>query len=430
MRIRPKISLFHYFHLVSFVLFIICAFIFFALNFYNARSTFERKSDNLRDHYIETQKGMLIAQVDRFTEHVIKERNKAYARTQKLIQMRVNRAHDIATQIYEKYKQTHDQAFIQQKIVDALRLLRYENGYYFITRDDGVEILYTDRPEMEGLNMLHLDNDEMKTVVAHILAIAKNEKEGFYDYSWQKTQSNVKELFRKIAYVKLFEPYGWVLGTGIYLEDIEKELKEELASDEQRLMFDKESGNYIFIGTWDGVSIAGPNQGKNIFNVRDSNGKYLVQELVHKAKEGGGFVEYVAPDTQQAKMSYVVPLHGWEWYVGSGIYVKNVNEEIAKLRDAMLKEMQRTFFTIALWLIVFSALVWISYLYVSRKISKDFDLFIDFFDSLVKKDQFINTQNVRFLEFEELAKHANEMLKAKIFSNKHLAVQKNRLQFG
>ena len=409
MRIRPKVSLFHYFHLVSFLLFLICAFIFFALSFYNARMTFERESTNLKEHYIETQKKMLIAQVDHFTEHVIKERNKAYAKTQKLIQMRVNQAHDIATHIYEQYKQTNDQAFIQQKIIEALRLLRYENGYYFITRLDGKAVLYTDRPEMEGLSVLH-----------QMLQTMPREKEGYYDYTWQKPHTDPNELFRKIAYVKLFEPYGWVLGTGIYLDDVENELKEELANDEQRLIFDKEKGNYIFIGTWEGLSISGPNQGKNIYDSGDAKGINLVKALIQKSKDGGGFIEYTIPSSQQPKISYVIPLYSWNWYVGSGIYIKNVNDEIAKLRDTMLKEMQHTFFSIMIWLVVFSLLVWISYMYISRKISKDFNLFIEFFDSLVKNDELIDTKNVRFLEFEELANHANTMLKAKIFTNKHL----------
>ncbi len=421
MKVRQKLSVFRYFHIITLILFLTFATIFFAFNFYNARMTFERESTNLREHYIETQKGILIAQVDQFTEHIIKERNKAYTKNQKLIQMRVNRAYDIAMQIYEKYKQTHDQAFIQEKIIETLRFLHYENGYYFMTRLDGVEILNADQPEMEGLNMLNLENHDMTSVVQQILTIAQNNKEGFDDYFWTKPQNDSKELFRKIAYVKLFEPYGWVIGTGIYLEDIEQDLKEELANDKERLLFNEESGNYIFIGTWDGVSVAGPNQGQNTYNLRDSNGKYLVQELIHKAKDGGGFVEYVTPDTaKQDKMSYVVPLYGWKWYVGSGIYLKNVNEEITKLRDAMSKEMQHTFFSIVIWLAILSVLTWLSYLYISRKISKDFAVFIDFFDSLANKDTYIDLSKVRFCEFEELANHANTMLKAKIFSNKHL----------
>jgi len=60
------------------------------------------------------------------------------------------------------------------------------------------------------------------------------------------------------------------------------------------------------------------------------------------------------------------------------------------------------------------------YLLISRKIRKDFEIFIEFFDSLVTKDQMIDISKVKFKEFEELANHANAMLKAKIFSNKHL----------
>ena len=420
MRTRQKVSLFHYFHLVSFLLFLVCGIVFFALSFYNAHQTFERESSNLRDHYIETQKGILISQVNKFTEHIIQERNKAYAKTQKLVQLRVNRAHDIATQIYEKYKDTKDQAFIQTRIVEALRFMRYENGYYYITRQDGLEILYPDHPELEGQNMLHLENPKLTDVVEKLISIATQDKEGFYDYEWTNPESDSKGLFRKIAYVKLFEPYGWVIGTGIYLEDMEKELKEEISSDEERLVFDKESGNYIFIGTWDGQSMTGSNKGKNVYTLRDKNGKYFIQELIHKSQEGGGFVEYITPVGLQDKISYVVPLYGWEWYIGSGIYIKNVNAEIAKLRDTMSKEIQHTFLSMVLWLLIFGIVVWISYVYVSRKIGKDFKLFIDFFDSLVKNDQFIDTEKVRFLEFEELAKHANTMLEAKIFSNKHL----------
>lgn len=420
MNVHKKLSLFHYFHIITLLLLFTFASILFLLNFYNARMTFERESANVQDHYIEVQKGILIAQVDRFTEHIIKERTRVYEKTQKLIQLRINRAHDIATQIYEKYKNTHNEKFIQEKIVETLRLLRYENGYYFITRHDGVEMLYTDHPEMEGKNMLHLENSELSLVIQKMLLIVESQKEGFYDYLWQGKSSDSQELSRKISYVRLFEPYGWMLGTGIYLEDIEKEFKEELANDDERLMFDKESGNYIFIGTWDGLSIAGPNKGKNIFDTKDSNGKQLVQALINKAKEGGGFVDYITPDTMQAKISYVVPLYDWEWYVGSGIYIKNVNEEIRKLRDAMSQEIRHTFFSILEWLVIFSILIWISYLYVGRKIKKDFTLFIDFFDSLVRQDKFIDTKNVRFLEFEELANHANAMLRAKIFSNKHL----------
>ena len=227
-----------------------------------------------------------------------------------------------------------------------MRLFRYENGYYFITRLDGIEILYTDNPEMEGRNMLQLDNNETTSAMRHILSIAQNEKEGFYDYLWQKPHNDPNKLFRKLSYVKLFEPYGWVIGTGIYLDDMEQELKEELANDKQRLIFDKESGNYIFIGTWDGLSIAGPNQGKNVYMLQDKNGNYIVQALIQKAKEGGGFLEYLTPDVGQGKLSYVVPLYGWEWLIGSGINVKNVNNEIEKLRDAMKEEIKHALYSI------------------------------------------------------------------------------------
>lgn len=201
MRIRPKVSLFHYFHVVTFVLFAISASAFFGLSFYNAKKTFDRESLALQENYMDTQKGMLISQVDQFIDYIIQERTKAYTQTQKLVKMRVNRGYDIATRIYEQYKNTHDDVFIQQKIIEALRLMRYENGYYFITRMDGVEILFHDRKEFEGKNLLHSNSPNIASVIEDIISMARNQKEGYYDYSWMLPSPHNEEFTRKISYL-------------------------------------------------------------------------------------------------------------------------------------------------------------------------------------------------------------------------------------
>ena len=66
-------------------------------------------------------------------------------------------------------------------------------------------------------------------------------------------------------------------------------------------------------------------QGKNLYNHKDTKGKYVIRELSAAAKEGGGFVEYywVKPDTKKEskKLGYVEPIPGTNYFIGSGVYL-------------------------------------------------------------------------------------------------------------
>lgn len=198
--------------------------------------------------------------------------------------------------------------------------------------------------------------------------------------------------------------------------------KVEIANDENRLQFDKDNNNYIFIGEWSGLSLTYPSKNKNMYHVTDKNGKLIVQELIETAQNGGGFVEYVMPPLRGErninKLSYVVGIPDWHWYVGAGIFLEDVDHEIAKLEKEIKQELQKTIFSIVLLVLSFSIVLVFFYLYLSRKIKRDFRTFTEFFDSLSNKDEIIDLQSIKFREFDELARHANTMLQAKLAINK------------
>jgi len=76
------------------------------------------------------------------------------------------------------------------------------------------------------------------------------------------------------------------------------------------------------------------NEGKDVSETKDANGKYLFRELVSTALAGGGFVDYWFPrpgQTQSApKLSYTAPFSPWGWVVGTGIYIDDVNTEFQR----------------------------------------------------------------------------------------------------
>jgi signal transduction histidine kinase len=264
---------------------------------------------------------------------------------------------------------------------------------------DGIEMLFADKPEMEGKSMLGLKNHEGRYVVRGMIDIILAQKEGFYEYSWTKPLSE-GEHFKKISYIKAFEPYHWFIGTGLYLDDMEQTIKEEILNDTDRLLFDKENKNYLFAGTWKGISLSYPAPNKNMYNVQDVNGKFIVQELIERAKVGGGFVEYVMPplkgERNLNKISYVTGIVDWEWYVGAGVYLDDISEQINELNIEMQKELEKTIFTILAMVAGFSIILGVFYFHISGKIRRDFRIFTHFFDSLVKKDQKIDLKSVKY----------------------------------
>ena len=80
------------------------------------------------------------------------------------------------------------------------------------------------------------------------------------------------------------------------------------------------------------------NEGKNVKDTKDANGKFLIQELVSAANAGGGFVDYWFPrpgqQTAEPKLSYANLYAPWGWVIGTGIYIDDVDTEYRK--NAML----------------------------------------------------------------------------------------------
>lgn len=101
-----------------------------------------------------------------------------------------------------------------KKVIDNLK---YGNdGYFWINDIDGKMISHPNK-ELEGQNFA---SDKKIVFVKLGIEIAKDTQEGFADYSFPKSGSSKPEP--KISYIKYFPEWKWMIGTGIYIDDIEK----------------------------------------------------------------------------------------------------------------------------------------------------------------------------------------------------------------
>jgi diguanylate cyclase (GGDEF)-like protein len=109
--------------------------------------------------------------------------------------------------------------------VNALRAMRYDGKNYFCIWDlNGTGIAHGGRPELEGRTFVDTadakNNPVVASMVGQLLAVARSaNKEGALSYRIPKAGQTTP--LEKVAYTRLFEPWGWSISTGAYIDDIE-----------------------------------------------------------------------------------------------------------------------------------------------------------------------------------------------------------------
>lgn len=114
------------------------------------------------------------------------------------------------------------------------------------------------------------------------------------------------------------------------------------------------SDGYFFVYDKAGVNLVHPIQpelvGRNLIDMQDAQGDHVIRGLLALAKEGGGYHRYMwnkpSNGMESEKISYVIELPRWHWMLGTGLYIDDIAEEVAKIRDEVKRNIRNTFFTV------------------------------------------------------------------------------------
>ncbi|WP_448207708.1 bacteriohemerythrin [Azospirillum sp. sgz302134] len=108
---------------------------------------------------------------------------------------------------------------------DALRRLRHSGDeYFFVTDLSPRMIMHPIKPEMEGQDQSQTADPNGKRLFVEFAQVVKAQGAGFVDYLWPKPGS--AQPIPKISYVRGFEPWGWLIGSGIYVDDVAAAFRE------------------------------------------------------------------------------------------------------------------------------------------------------------------------------------------------------------
>ena len=103
--------------------------------------------------------------------------------------------------------------------LEDINRLRYAGGNYVWINDlASTMILHPVKPELNGKNMADFKDPQGKKIFSEFVDVCQRNGAGFVDYLWPKP-GHTKPV-PKISYVQLFPKWGWVVGTGIYVDDV------------------------------------------------------------------------------------------------------------------------------------------------------------------------------------------------------------------
>ncbi len=107
----------------------------------------------------------------------------------------------------------------QAKAKEVIGAMRYgKDGYLWINDTNARMVLHPIKPELDGKDLSSLQDPNGKHIFLEFARIVKEKGEGYVDYYWPKPGAEAP--VEKFSHVVGFAPWGWIVGTGVYADDL------------------------------------------------------------------------------------------------------------------------------------------------------------------------------------------------------------------
>ena len=190
----------------------------------------------------------------------------------------------------------------QKRALMRISSLRYKNGDYIWVNDMQPKMLmHPIKPELDGKDLSDNKDPNGKKLFVEMVNVCRDKGEGFVDYMWSKPGET--KPAPKVSFVKLYKPWGWILGSGIYIDDITV----DMASVRNRVLIATGIGSLVivFIVFLVSIIITRPLKAGVIFADRMAEGDFTVADLDIKSKDEAGMLA-AALNTTKNKLSHLL----------------------------------------------------------------------------------------------------------------------------
>lgn len=118
---------------------------------------------------------------------------------------------------------------LQEKVKHDMRKMLYDNGqgYIFVNDMSCRALVNPSKPEIEGTDFSNVTDGRGKKHVPEMVEICRVHNRGYLTYYWMQNEKDMTNppSRPKLSYVRLFEPWGWIIGSGTYVDSIERKME-------------------------------------------------------------------------------------------------------------------------------------------------------------------------------------------------------------
>ncbi|HPN29703.1 MAG TPA: cache domain-containing protein [bacterium] len=243
-------------------------------------------------------------------------------------------------ELYKKGKYSESTA--KQLAAESLRNFRYGNNDYFFVYD--LNLVNVSHPDnnIYKHNLENYQDVKGNFVIREMKKLAINSDTGYLSFWYIKLGDT--EPAEKLSYIVSYKNWGWIVGTGVYIDDVKKDYDKRLKSvmEELKETFSNlkigKNGYFFLFDEAKNLLIHPYNQGKNFSEfINPVSGENHINELIKAAETNGKpYIYFWDKPEQQGKFeylkkSYVTKFKPLNWYIASSIYQDELDEPIKKI---------------------------------------------------------------------------------------------------
>lgn len=167
--------------------------------------------------------GLIVLSISSLSNQYKSLKNEQYLKTKNVVET----AYSIITHYATlEQSQTLTRAQAQSQAMASIRSLRYDDtNYFWINNYQPAMVMHPIKPALEGKDLTNNKDPDGTPLFVEMVDVVKKSGEGYVPYKWPKPGSD--KPVDKIAYVKGFNQWQWIIGSGVYLDTIDNTFSQQ-----------------------------------------------------------------------------------------------------------------------------------------------------------------------------------------------------------
>ena len=260
---------------------------------------------------------------------------------------------------------------LREEMKKIVKSARYgKNGYFWINDFNYKMVMHPIKPDFDG--KVFINTPKVPFVQLGVDALKKcNCDSAFIKYRFYNPATKKYEF--KVSLVKVFRPYNWIIGTGSYISDITKEVQTQVLKSIKNMRYGK--NGYFWINDFNYKMVMHPIKpefdGKVFINTPKVPFVELGVNALKKSGKDWAIIKYKfynpATKKYEDKISIVKLFKPWKWVIGTGTYLKDIQETLNKVSHQIESQNRKVLIEIVVIVVILGTLFLLLSIFIVNK---------------------------------------------------------------